>query len=134
MLTGAAILGETTIAGHELSVPRAREFVGLVLGRLHPCHDDARLLVSELVTNSVLHSDSGRPGGAITVVVAEVAAGIRVEVTDQGSAHSVPVIRESALAIHGRGLLLVEALASDWGYARDESGTTVWFHLAAPNR
>ena len=31
----------------------------------------------------------------------------------------------------GHGLVLVETLAEQWGYLRDETGTTVWFRLAA---
>ncbi len=134
MLTAAAVLGKTTVPGHVKSVPRARAFVGSILGPADPRGDTARLLVSELVTNAVQHSESRRPGGAVTVTVIEVAGGIRVEVTDDGSALSVPVVRDDVFATHGRGLFLVQSLADEWGYLRDGLGTTVWFCLAGLRR
>ena len=42
---------------------------------------------------------------------------------------SVPVVREDVSATHGRGLLLVQSLAADWGYQGDGDLTTVWFRL-----
>jgi len=92
--------------------------------------DAATLLTSELVTNAVLHSDSGKPGGTVTVVVLALPDGVLIEVSDDGSA-SAPVVKTDALAGEGQGLYLVQQMASQWGYRRDQAGTTVWFHLAA---
>jgi anti-sigma regulatory factor (Ser/Thr protein kinase) len=131
MLTSTAVLGKVTIAGREASVPQARAFLDSTLGRGHPHGDVARLLTSELVTNAVLHTQSRRPGGTVTLVVIELADGIRVEVADEGSAGSVPVVRDDVLADSGRGLFLVQSLADDWGYLCDPSGTTVWFRLGS---
>jgi anti-sigma regulatory factor (Ser/Thr protein kinase) len=131
MLTSAAVLGKATIAGREQSVPQAREFVDSVLGRGHPRGEVARLLVSELVTNAVQHTQSRLPGGTVTLVVADLADGIRVEVIDEGSARSVPVVRDDLTATDGRGLFLVQSLADEWGYLSEGDGTTVWFRLAA---
>jgi anti-sigma regulatory factor (Ser/Thr protein kinase) len=129
LLTSTAVLGKATIAGREQSVPQARAFVDSVLGPGHPRGDVARLLVSELVTNAVQHTQSRRPGGTVTLVIIDLADGIRVEVSDQGSCRSVPVVRGDVLATDGRGLFLVQSLADEWGYLRDCSGTTVWFRL-----
>jgi anti-sigma regulatory factor (Ser/Thr protein kinase) len=105
--------------------------VDVVLGPEHPSRETARLLVSELVTNAILHSESRRPGGSISVTVVDVPDGIRVEVADEGSVRSVPMVRDEPLAPDGRGLLLVQTLADDWGYQlRNDGGTTVWFRLA----
>jgi anti-sigma regulatory factor (Ser/Thr protein kinase) len=130
MLTGTAIRARSTIPGCVRSVPRTRAFVDAVLGPDHPGRETARLLASELVTNAVLHSASSRPGGSITVTIMDVPGGIRVEVADEGSEFSVPVVRDDPLALDGRGLLLVQTLADDWGYRRDPAGTTVWFQVA----
>jgi anti-sigma regulatory factor (Ser/Thr protein kinase) len=131
VLTSAGVLGKATIAGREQSVPQARAFVDGILGRGHPRGDVARLLVSELVTNAVQHTQSRRPGGTVTVAVIEMAGGIQVKVSDEGSACSVPVVRDDLTATRGRGLFLVQSLADDWGYLSDPGGTTVWFRLAA---
>lgn len=129
MLTGTAVLGMTTIAGREQSVPEARAFIDGILGRDHPLRDDARLLISELVTNAIQHTRSRLPGGTVTLVVVDLGTGIRVEVIDEGSVRSVPVVRKDISATHGRGLFLVQSLAADWGYQGDGDSTTVWFRL-----
>ncbi len=131
MLTGTAVLGTATIPGREQSVPEARAFVDGVLGPGHPRGDVARLLVSELVTNAVQHTCSRLPGGTVTVVVIELAGSLRVEVIDEGSARSVPVVRDDTFATDGRGLFLVQSLADEWGYQQEAASTTVWFRLAA---
>jgi len=87
--------------------------------------DELRLLVSELVTNSIRHvSDSAHP---VELAVRIGARGIRVEVRD-GGAGFVPGRPEPRGAEGGFGLFLVERLASRWGVdTRD--GTRVWFEL-----
>ena len=97
--------------------------------KAHPCTDEAVLLCSELVTNAVLHSDSGQPGGAVTVVVLGLPGAVRGEVVDNGSSLSTPVVKAEVYEPDGHGLFLVEQLAENWGYTRDEVGTTVWFRL-----
>jgi len=64
------------------------------------------------------------------VVVFTLPGGVLVEVTDGGSA-SAPVVKADPFAGEGQGLYLVQQMASQWGYRRDQTGTTVWFHLAA---
>ncbi len=124
-----AIVGSMTIAGRTRNVAEARAFVARTLGAAHPCTDEAVLLCSELVTNAVLHSESGQPGGTVTVVVLGLPGAVRVEVVDNGSARSTPVVKAEVCEAHGHGLFLVEQLAENWGYTRDEVGTTVWFRL-----
>jgi anti-sigma regulatory factor (Ser/Thr protein kinase) len=131
MLTSTAVLGKATIAGCEQSVPVARAFLDSILGRGHPRGDVARLLISELVTNAVQHTESRRPGGTVTLLVIDLAGGIRVEVSDGGSPRSVPVVRDDPGATDGRGLFLVQSLADEWGYLCDGDGTTVWFRLGS---
>jgi serine/threonine-protein kinase RsbW len=130
-MTGAAVLGSVTIPGRPQDVRAARTFVAEALGELGPVTDNAVLLASELVTNAVQHSTSGTPGGTVTVVVLETADGVRVEVRDNGSDFSSPVVKGDVLSADGHGLFLVESIAQQWGYLRGDIGTTVWFWLAA---
>lgn len=123
------IVGSLTIAGRTGNVAEARSFVGRTLGAAHPCADEAVLLCSELVTNAVLHSESGQPGGTVTVVVLGLPGAVRVEVVDNGSVRSTPVVKAEVFEADGHGLFLVEQLADNWGYTRDVVGTTVWFRL-----
>jgi anti-sigma regulatory factor (Ser/Thr protein kinase) len=118
-----------TISGIPKNVARARAFVAEVLGPDHPCADVAVLLCSELVTNAVLHSDSRRPGGTVTIAVADLSDSVEVKVIDEGSASSIPVVKADTLAADGHGLFLVENLAERWGYESDDAGTAVWFLL-----
>jgi anti-sigma regulatory factor (Ser/Thr protein kinase) len=132
---GAAVLGSLTIPGRPEHVREARAFVAKALGELHPSRDSAVLLTSELVTNAVMHSSSRSHGGTVTVVIAESDDGIRIEVADAGSDLSAPVVRGDIYASDGHGLFLVQALADQWGYVRENCGTTVWFWFgAAPAR
>jgi len=108
-------------------VTLAREFIGEVLGRGHPCAETAVLLASQLVTNSVRHSGCRQQGQTITVTAILQGGGIRIEVTDC-SGPTVPAFRTSdEMAESGRGLQLVQALAATWGYWRDGGQTTTWF-------
>lgn len=118
-----------TIRGCTREVARARTFVARILGPDHPGTEVAVLLTSELVTNAVLHSDS-RGGGTVRVVVTQLAGWLRVEVTDAGSAHSTPEVKDTGCVSNGHGLFLVNALAHEWGYCASDGQTIVWFSLA----
>jgi hypothetical protein len=81
------------------------------------------LVISELVTNAILHG--GR--GAVVTLTANPSR-LRAEVRD-GSA-SEPVMRSySETAITGRGMVIVDALASAWGSYPVDGGKVVWFEL-----
>ncbi|MEU5400048.1 ATP-binding protein [Streptomyces sp. NPDC005963] len=91
-------------------------------------HDTAMLVVSELVTNAVVHSGSHR-------ICCELLNGVerlRISVRDQGCAPSGPrVCHTQAAEERGRGLLLVEAVSSAWGAhaTQQGSGRIVWAEL-----
>jgi anti-sigma regulatory factor (Ser/Thr protein kinase) len=130
----AAILGSVTIPGSPDQVSGTRAFIARTLARLPGVDcDAATLLTSELVTNAIQHTHSGVPGGTVTVVVIGISGGVLVEVVDDGSA-GTPVVKDDLYAAEGHGLFLVQQLAAQWGYLRDPSGTTVWFHLTAAER
>jgi anti-sigma regulatory factor (Ser/Thr protein kinase) len=120
------------VPGHAEQVPRARAFIAGALAACGLRDETACLLGSELVTNSVQHSNSRLPGGTITVTVAAAPAEILVEVTDGGGA-GVPVLRDGAdaCAEDGRGLLVVAALSARWGYRRDRGKLTTWCQIPA---
>ncbi|GAA3088937.1 ATP-binding protein [Streptosporangium carneum] len=112
------------------SVSVARRRVRRFLGEGHPASEDVVLLVSEVVTNSVVHSASGE-GGRVAMTVAVDAGAVLVEVSDAGSGASAPHVRNDPQAENGRGMFLVDLLASRWGI-RDDGGSgrrTVWFEV-----
>lgn len=81
------------------------------------------LAVSELATNAVRHAGTG----FLLRLVPAGADALRIEVEDGGG--GVPVAKmPPATALHGRGLLVVEALSSAWGVERVEGGVgkVVW--------
>jgi anti-sigma regulatory factor (Ser/Thr protein kinase) len=86
------------------------------------------LLVSELVSNAVLHSDA--PSASDILLQAQLLeeGAVRVEVIDRGSGFTATP-RDPARPIGGFGLYLVDKQATRWGVDR-EGGTRVWFELA----
>jgi anti-sigma regulatory factor (Ser/Thr protein kinase) len=100
----------------------------LPLDRVLPAErlDDLRLMVSELVTNSVVHS--GLQGGEpIVLMVKVLPERIRVEVADPG--RRFPDISKTRREHHGRGLMIIDRLADRWGTERS-SETKVWAELS----
>jgi anti-sigma regulatory factor (Ser/Thr protein kinase) len=90
---------------------------------------DVRLLVSELVTNSVRHS-SVRPDDCVHMNVSVSEDGLRVEVADPGCGFEFKPRDADRTRPGGWGLVLVDQLADRWGVVRDHF-TRVWFELDA---
>lgn len=85
--------------------------------------DDVMMVVSELATNAVVHA-----GSDFTVGLSRRDGYIRVEVTDSGV--DAPQLQEpDKFATRGRGLLLVDGIASRWGHALVASGKVVWAEI-----
>jgi len=85
--------------------------------------DDLRLIVSELATNAVVH------GGAVpfTVSLEEAAGSVRVAVHDDGAATIAPRLARREISETGRGLVIVEAVSTDWGVSAEPTGSkSVW--------
>ena len=122
---------QITLRRHPSETGRARRTVAGL------CHDldtetveVAQLLTTELVTNALKH---GR--GDILLGITRDACDLRVEVTDDGP--GTPQIGAGGPdELGGRGLMVVEALASTWGVAgaMRPSGKTVWFCIRARRR
>ncbi|GAB3653841.1 ATP-binding protein [Nocardioides korecus] len=88
------------------------------------CCEDARLVVSELVGNAVRHA---RPlaDGTMKVAWTQLPTGIDIAVSD-GGARTSPERRDPTLSdLAGRGLAIVEVLASRWWVETSRSRTTV---------
>ena len=115
------------------AVGEARSFLRQTLkgwGVGEDCIETAVLCLSELVTNAVVHG-SGRS----SMRVSEESGVVTGAVRDAGT----PVVGPTGgptggggtdpLAVHGRGLRLVDALASRWGSDLSATGLTVWFVL-----
>lgn len=85
---------------------------------------DAALLVSELVTNAVIHA-----GGPITVSAGFRNSTLRVEVHDTDQPGLPSLRTPSASDKTGRGLNLVALLADRWAVTPTPDGKTVWFEI-----
>lgn len=85
------------------------------------------LLVGELAANAAAHAAGPDVGGEFELRLAAAAGMLRVEVTDGGTDRR-PVLRVPGPdEVSGRGLLLVDALAVDWGVVNRPAGKkTVW--------
>lgn len=115
------------------SVPAARRFAtGLLRGVSSDTMEAVELMVSELATNCIRHTDSG-----FVLSVERTGGEIRVEATD--GAGGKPEMR-SPLPTDpsGRGLKIIDMLSADWGVEQNAAaeGKTVWFTVpdTAPAR
>jgi anti-sigma regulatory factor (Ser/Thr protein kinase) len=125
--------------GEPGQVRRVRAFAACALAGC-PAREALLTCVSELAANAIAHTASGA-GGVFTVEVVLPAPGVaRVAVTDAGAPHE-PAIRYpdapgdlQCLAEGGRGLALVAACSSRWGYrdADEGAGRTVWAEATWP--
>jgi anti-sigma regulatory factor (Ser/Thr protein kinase) len=97
-----------------------------------PLMETLRLLVTELVTNSVRHTDCD----SVTLRVAIGRSAVLTEVVDEGPRFDVEAavgaerMLDSRDPNHGWGLFLVERLARDWGVKDEGTSKRVWFELA----
>ena len=108
------------------SIPRARH----TLDRFAECMDadqldSLRLLVSEVVSNSVRH---GEGTGPIQLRVTLGPSTIRVEVEDPGPGFALPPDLEPRGRHDGWGLLLVDRISARWGVVAGAT-TLVWFEI-----
>jgi anti-sigma regulatory factor (Ser/Thr protein kinase) len=105
---------------------RARHFVRelLIEDNISDTLEIVTLLVSEVVTNAVLHARS-----EVTVSVRRDGHAVHVEVADRSSSAPIPqsVTPDSTT---GRGMHLVEELADAWGTKSAPDGKIVWFECA----
>jgi PAS domain S-box-containing protein len=107
------------------SVGQAREMVRRSLSQAGrgDLTEAAELLVSEVVTNALVHA-----GTPIDVALSVEEDGLRVEVGD-GSPHLPARRTYGPTAGTGRGLMMLEGMVDDWGVIARPGGKTVWFEL-----
>jgi anti-sigma regulatory factor (Ser/Thr protein kinase) len=87
--------------------------------------DIAVLLADEIVTNALVHT-----GGEIELRVQDRRDSIRIEVFDSSSV--APKLRSPGISDErGRGMFIVDSLASSWGVVQTADGKNVWFELDA---
>ncbi len=90
------------------------------------------LLISEVVTNAVIHPDPA-VGGSVGLRITAYADRVRVEVSDAGSGFDASSLPPRPRESGGHGLIVVDGLASRWGTSRRISegadGFRVWFEL-----
>ncbi|RPK56320.1 hypothetical protein EES43_25070 [Streptomyces sp. ADI96-02] len=84
----------------------------------------AELLLSELVTNALIHT---RHGAVVTATA--MPGALRVEVQDFEADLPAPYVPNADDGTHGRGLILVRSLADAWGVEARVLGKVVWFEL-----
>lgn len=127
-------VGWRDFAGHTRQARAVRAYVtGLAEGHEHPDVDAdvAALLADELFANAVVHSCGDR-GGSVRVRFRLRSTGLWIGIDDNG-AGTVPVPRCATRdGEDGRGLQLVNALATAWGTYGDEHGRTTWFWQGEP--
>jgi anti-sigma B factor antagonist len=113
---------------------RAREEIRQAIEGIHGENDSATatLLTSELVTNAVVHPEQ-RQGARIGLRITSYEDCIRVEITDSGVGFDPSAPTPTQPDTGGRGLFVVDRLASRWGATRRTSGNDVgfcvWFEL-----
>jgi anti-sigma regulatory factor (Ser/Thr protein kinase) len=88
-----------------------------------------RLLVSELVTNGIVHGGGENP---LEIEVEMSESGLRVDVRDQGAGFARRPGTEEVDYSGGWGLFLVEEISDRWGIVRNGK-TCVWFEIGAPS-
>jgi CheY-like chemotaxis protein len=119
-----------TLAPELQSAGRARRFVDETLRRWDcgDLLDVVTLLVSETVTNAIVHA-----GSEVEVSVELRPETVRIEVYD--SADIMPVPRDAADEdTSGRGMALIDAMASSWGVEPRPNGKSVWFEVPRLDR
>ena len=120
------------LPGTAQSAGVAREVARQVLGDDHPDLATVQLLVSELVTNAILHSASGAPGGTVLLALCPAPVGVLIQVRDNGGPwRPLELVRPGMPAEHGYGLQLVDALADSWGTLPSTQGRVTWCRVSA---
>jgi hypothetical protein len=113
--------------GEERQLGALRRWLASLLPEC-PARNDVISVATELGSNALRHTESGR-GGLFAVEVTWYESIVRVAVADGGSPAEPHVIKDPA-AEHGRGLLLVRGLSVRTGIAGDHRGRLVWADIA----
>ncbi len=131
--SGPPPAGAVALPPTPCSVAAARRFADRLLTDwgLQELAADAALLLSELVTNAIVHVPDAT--GDVQLLVSRTPDHLVVQVTDAGGC--LPLCTEAGPdSENGRGMWLVEQLAAQWGHHASGTGAgkTVWFTLPLP--
>ncbi|MEU7224950.1 ATP-binding protein [Streptomyces chrestomyceticus] len=124
--------------GSPEEVSRARRWTRDIL-RDSPLAEDAELIVSELSSNAILHTASGRDSGSFHLSLAVTPQVIALSVTDGGGAGTIPKVEDQVQeqdpdAEHGRGLGMVNVIAHRVVVHSSQGAHTVTAELFTSNR
>ncbi|MDL4770726.1 ATP-binding protein [Actinomadura xylanilytica] len=127
-------LGSRVFAADPSEAKAARRWLNDLIGSAHPAQTDAALLLTEALSNAIKHTTSTK----IEVRATTDGSHLHIDVIDEGAA-TVPHVRrhsdapDNETALDGRGLLLIETLATDYGFQRltPGPGLRFWFSLPA---
>jgi anti-sigma regulatory factor (Ser/Thr protein kinase) len=125
---GAGDAISISLSGGPQAAATARRALGSLRGDLDPgVMETMRLLVTELVANSVRHAGAR----SVDLKIIVTSPSVWLEVTDPGPGFDVgeATTRAAQAQDSGWGLFLVDRLADRWGVSRDGNGTRVWFEL-----
>jgi len=110
-------------SGEEWELAAMREWLAGLLSAC-PERDDLLVVATELGTNAIRHTASGR-GGQFAVRVIWMVGVLRVAVAD-GGAPDGPRVIDDPLSEHGRGLRVVQGMSARMGVSGDQGGRQVW--------
>jgi Histidine kinase-like ATPase domain len=116
--------------GHQQELSGLRRWLSSLLPEC-PARDDVLSIVTELATNAIQHTASGRDGGWFAVEVTWHESVVQVAVADGGGPAEPRVVDEPD-GERGRGLLLVHGLSVRTGFTGDQRGRLVWAQIAWP--
>lgn len=131
------VIGSVVLPGMEPAVTLVRRYARALLGPGFPDLYELTVVASELFTNAVRHSRSGRLSpedgpGQVTVTFRTGGGRLRVEMADQGGGGAPRLTEPDDDREGGRGLHVVEALSLGWGAERRGPGSVVWAEFAWP--
>ena len=124
------------VPGVPSMVPVVRLFTRAYLAG-HPLAADAALITSQYMANAIRHTEAGDVA-AVSVTVVTVGDLVRIEVTrvapvvqtpEPSVAPPSPADESSAEDGHGRGLVIVDAIAHRWGHRGTAGRDTAWAEL-----
>jgi anti-sigma regulatory factor (Ser/Thr protein kinase) len=120
-------LSRTLRAQPQAAAEARRAVVTLALSE--PTREALSLVVSELVTNSVLHAGLTAED-SVDLHVDNDGPQVHIAVHDPGPGFTPPAPNADPLIIGGQGLVITDALSDSWGVDCDEHGCTVWCDIA----
>ncbi|MFI0355456.1 ATP-binding protein [Actinomadura sp. 9N407] len=124
-------LGTCVIPAAPQNVARGRQWLegklAPLLGARHSACEDSVLLLSEALTNAVVHGG----GGAVVIDAYVEGTVLRIEVIDGGGGGTLPHYVDDPCGEGGRGLPIMKMLARGWGYEVLYDGRLrVWFEVS----